>query len=833
MAWPMSRFPPRAASAAGRARLGSALGAALALSASPAGAAASPPPSPLQLPLEPIEDTAEIALSGRRLVLAVWIDGTPEDAPVYAREADGTLWLSRDDLVRLGLLRPPRTDAPVAASDSAEVALAALTGLSYRFDPAEQRLDITSWAAAKRSNRIALGGDQADSRLAVPVSANTAALALNYDASARIDGDGTALAGLVEARLSLPHGAGLAAMRFGPDGRGGAEAVRLDSRFDLYDAGRDRIWRFGDTIAVGGANARAVRLGGVQLLGDFATRPDLVTRPLPGFAGQVAVPSALDLLVDGRRVGGGEVAPGDFSVTNVPTITGRGTVDLVVRDALGRAERQSISFYANPALLRAGLDETSIALGAVRQGYGRDSFDYGTAALIAAHRHGLSDRTTLVAHAELTPRLANLGGGAAITLAGLAAVHLDATISHDRSASQGPSRGAWGYRLVAAIESIGDPFSLTARIATASPDYRDIAGLDDGALPRLELIASAGLDLGAWGSADLGYAWREAVPADPTRRRAAARPEVSLLTASWRAALGRRVDFGVQAFHDLNPGGATSILLGPTISLGGNAIAAGFASLGADGRDASAVLTRPDVLPGQTGYRLSADLGTADRLAALISHRREFGRGEAGIETVDGRLAGRLSLSGALVLSDAGPLFAQAIDGAYGIVDLRGIDGVAIRQDYRAAGRTNRRGYLLIPRLNAWTVNRIGYDPLALPDLAIAGDDLVAVRPMEGGAVRIGFDIALRRPYSLLIEDEAGLPLAPGLSARIEGATGADAAELITGFDGTLFVPDGGRPLTIAVTRLDGSTCTVRASIPTDLPPLSRAGPYRCQATGI
>jgi len=238
-------------------------------------------------------------------VLAVWIDGTPEDAPVYAREADGTLWLSRDDLVRLGLLRPPRTDAPVAASDSAEVALAALTGLSYRFDPAEQRLDITSWAAAKRSNRIALGGDQADSRLAVPVSANTAALALNYDASARIDGDGTALAGLVEARLSLPHGAGLAAMRFGPDGRGGAEAVRLDSRFDLYDAGRDRIWRFGDTIAVGGANARAVRLGGVQLLGDFATRPDLVTRPLPGFAGQVAVPSALDLLVDGRRVGGG------------------------------------------------------------------------------------------------------------------------------------------------------------------------------------------------------------------------------------------------------------------------------------------------------------------------------------------------------------------------------------------------------------------------------------------------------------------------------------------------------------------------------------------------
>ena len=62
-----------------------------------------------------------------------------------------------------------------------------------------------------------------------------------------------------------------------------------------------RRYRAGDFISGFLSWTRPVRLGGAQINSDFSMRPDLITFPVPAVAGSVAVPSTVDVLVNGSR----------------------------------------------------------------------------------------------------------------------------------------------------------------------------------------------------------------------------------------------------------------------------------------------------------------------------------------------------------------------------------------------------------------------------------------------------------------------------------------------------------------------------------------------------
>ena len=79
-----------------------------------------------------------------------------------------------------------------------------------------------------------------------------------------------------------------------------------------------------------------MRVGGLQVSRNFAIRPDLVTYPLPQFAGQAAIPSTVDLYIDNFRTQSASVNPGPFVIDNGPRINGAGQATVVTTDALGR-----------------------------------------------------------------------------------------------------------------------------------------------------------------------------------------------------------------------------------------------------------------------------------------------------------------------------------------------------------------------------------------------------------------------------------------------------------------------------------------------------------------
>ncbi|MFP3374493.1 fimbrial biogenesis outer membrane usher protein, partial [Pseudomonas sp. SIMBA_068] len=79
--------------------------------------------------------------------------------------------------------------------------------------------------------------------------------------------------------------------------------------------------------------------------------PDLVTYPLPAFAGEAAVPTSLDLFINGYKSSTTELQPGPYTLTNVPFINGAGEAVVVTTDSLGRQVSTTLPFYVTSSLL--------------------------------------------------------------------------------------------------------------------------------------------------------------------------------------------------------------------------------------------------------------------------------------------------------------------------------------------------------------------------------------------------------------------------------------------------------------------------------------------------
>jgi outer membrane usher protein len=151
--------------------------------------------------------------------------------------------------------------------------------------------------------------------------------------------------------------------------------------------------------------SRAVRLGGGQLSSDFSLRPDLVTYPLPVIGASAAVPSTVNVLVNGIRQFSEPAQPGPFAVRSLPVVTDAGEVSVAVLDALGRQVLVTLPFYVSTTLLKPGLASYSLEAGMARQDYSLITDGYAHWATNGALRYGLTDWLTMEGHIEATDSL--------------------------------------------------------------------------------------------------------------------------------------------------------------------------------------------------------------------------------------------------------------------------------------------------------------------------------------------------------------------------------------------------------------------------------------------
>jgi len=688
------------------------------------------------------------------LLLEVWRNGAATGMVLPVTRDGAALLIPASDFAALSI--------NVTAPPSETVDLTKLPGVSATIDEANQRLMLVAAPAALPRQLYDLGAAPA----VTPAISETGAI-LRYDLSAT-------LADAARAGRTLTGGAGLELDLFGGNRRFLANgfasfgalgrAVRLDTALTLDRPETLTHLTIGDAISVAPAHARAVRFAGLQYATDFSLAPGLVTMPLPSFFGESEVPATVEVYSGAARLAQQDVAPGPFELRNLPILTGGGAATVVVRDVLGRESTQTFSLFLDKAMLAPGREAFAFDAGFRRAGYGLRSFDYRDPMLSADWRGGFDVGLTLEAHGEAAPRLALLGGGAALGLGpGFIAAHLAASSSGD------------GTGLMAALSArlnLGR-INLFGAGQAGNGAFRDLASLDGFAPPRWRLQAGATADLKNAGV--LAFSW--------IGEKRPGRQAQSLLNASWSLALPGGLSFAATALYDFatRDAGAQIALAMP---VGARGLASLSAASDAGGTVVQALYDNPADPDGGLGYRLGLGSARSARLQAEARYVGEqFGAG-GGVAVADGHAALRADIGGALIALRGG-LFATRDPGEAVALVETGAPGIRIYRENRPVAVSDAEGRALLTGLAALAPNHIAVEPLDYPFDTVVETAAMTVAPPRRGAALVDLAPPRRRPLLAMVS-RGGLSLPAGARVIFDGEAEAQAL----GHDGRLFIAD-------------------------------------------
>lgn len=767
----------------------------------------------------------------RALLLGVTVNGNPAGVVTDFVERGGRLFVRRSDLEAIGV-----TLGATGVRDRADTEMLPLDGwpsLSHHFDERSQTIDLAVPDTLLRPTRIrhAAGAMASD----LPVESGWGAV-LNYDLFGTSLGPRNFAQFLLDGRVFTPHGVAVTSIlgRLGPSLYGDS-ITRLESNWVLWNPDSMLKARIGDVLGRGLSWTRPVRIGGVQIGTDFAARPDLVTFPTPTFAGSVAVPSSVDVLVNGVRLLTHDVQPGPFEVRQLPIVTGAGEVSVVTRDSTGQDVRRTLPIYASTAMLASGLSSFSAEVGVVRLNYGLLSDDYRAPAGSVTYRRGLFDHLTAEIHAEgttgvgsgidrrqRTGRVAMAGGGLIV-----AAPHLGAlSLGLAGSASENGRNAALA---TVAAERISPGFSVSVSAQATTRGFADTAAAFGDPFPRVSIRGSVGWTIEGIGTFGMAYAglWRDAAAVQAvgagtfghsTRPIGAATgfdvlsllpaQRVSVLSASFsRPVLGEWAYLYVNAFRDF--GGSTGVMAGISISIGPRATVGVSASAGRGQTYAAVQASQGVVEVGDLGWQAQAARGDLERQFGLTEYKSPWGRVTTGVDRTGRQTAVRAGVQGALAFVGGNIFAANTLRDSFAVVDTGGEKGVGVLHENRLIGRTDGSGQALVPNLRSFEANRLAIDP---SDVPIDADALVTsrlVRPRDRSGVMVRFPVTRSRGALLRLVDATGMPLPVGATVSLQGhgAEGGMAAGAPVGFGGEAYLTALTPWNRIEVTLPDGARC--------------------------
>jgi len=751
----------------------------------------------------PTMAAADPAVDGEALYLEVTLNQTRNGQLFRFVRRDERFFASTDTLRQLGFNVHDNDENRLHALDE-------FPGVVVRYDAGQQRIAIDAPLSQLSLSTTVLNTPGDD----IPRIAGAAPGALlNYDLYATQQDGASNLTATAELRL-FGIGNGLfsntAVTRTyrarGENWRG--ETVRLDSYWQLSFPESAVTVTVGDTFS-GFLNwTRAVRLGGVQVGRNFGLQPYRITTPLPAFLGEVAVPSAVDLYVNGLRQYSGEVPTGPFELATVPGVTGAGNAQIVITDAFGRTRTLDFPFYATQQLLAKGLSDWSLNAGVVREDYGTRSFSYAHDPVASGNlRYGISDRFTVEAHAEGGGGLVNAGAGGLWLLARAGVL----SGSYVRSALEGESgsQTALGY-----VWNNGR-FNVSADSQRTQGDYRDVASLYGPPPPETSERALAGFTTSAFGNLSLSYVRLSSRESSSSRYAG----------AFWSQSFARGWSANLSVNQNLDDDRDRSVYLGISVALDNNRQLSTTLQRNGD-RDTGIVdLSRPVPSDGGYGWRLQAR-GGDDGTGGLAEGGwvNNVGRYGLGVASFGGDSYGYANASGGLVLMGGHAFASRNISDAFAVVSTDGIAGVPVQLENRPIGHTDANGMLLVTPLNAWQRNKLSIDPMDLPaNLRIDNVALLAT-PRDRSGTRVRFGITPVRAAIVVLHDGAGQPLLLGSSVQLESAGNAGA---LVGYDGEVYLDTLSDHNRLRAGTPDGN-CHATFDYPAANDAIPRIGPLTC-----
>ncbi|ERK17273.1 Sigma-fimbriae usher protein [Pantoea sp. AS-PWVM4] len=747
--------------------------------------------------------------AGQQYMLELIINQGEQGNIVPVEQKNGDFWLRRGDLERAGI--------PADKLQGQQINVNQLNSVKVDYDNQRQRLLLTVPPAWLPGQVIG----QSHNGPRYPGRSSTGAL-LNYDFYAtRTDHSGTRLATWNELRLFGAAG------QFSSNGvwqqqlEGSAPQqqegyIRYDTWWSNENEEAIVSWRAGDLITDSLSWSNSVRLGGVQIGRDFSVRPDLVTYPLPQFSGQAAVPSTVDLFINGYRSSQANVQPGPWSLTNVPFVNGAGDAVITTTDAVGRQVTTTLPFYVSSNLLRQGLSDYSFSAGAMRENYGIKNFDYGAAAASGSYRYGLTDWLTLETHAEGSDEVAMGGAGGQVKLGSWGVIN--GALAQSQMSGKPGTQYSWGYQYNNSWLSLGTQHTLR------TVDFGNLALVGNRSdsedtsysLARRSAQYTASVSMNQYGS--LGLAYLDINSGDGERTR--------LWNLSWSKNLWGNSSLYISASRDQQQGewsGAISLV----IPFGEQGSASVSMERDQQGENNQRIyLSR--AMPSDGGYSWDASWAnqggnSGDYRQGSLRYRNNKVDTSAGFYGDDDNITQWADFSGALVLMDNRLFVANQINDAFVLVKTNYPD-VNIRYENQSMGRTDKEGYLLVPSISSYYAAKYDIDTLDLPA------DMTSPRVEQRFAVKrqsgylLNFPVEKLRSASVILHDSNGKPLP--VSSQVLRA--GQATEYV-GWDGITWMENLEASNPIQVTTPDGRSCRTELTIANGQPlALKTYGPLTC-----
>ncbi|UZE09977.1 fimbria/pilus outer membrane usher protein [Pseudomonas sp. B21-053] len=695
---------------------------------------------------------------------------------------------------------------------SAEVDLDSLPGLHSEYDSAGQRLLLNvppDWLPEQF-----VGNREVYPR--TPALSSFGAL-LNYDLYLNdTDDAGTYLAAWNEVRLFDSWGTLSNTGQYRRTLSGDAVStlnngyLRYDTTWRFSDDERLLTYEAGDLVSGALPWSSSVRLGGVQLSRDFGVRPDLVTYPLPQFAGEAAVPSSVDLFINGYKSSSADLQPGPYTLTNIPFINGAGEAVVVTTDALGRQVSTTVPFYVTSSLLQKGLSDFSVAAGTLRRDYGLKDFSYGPGVTSGSLRYGVSDNFTLESHAEASDTLTLGGFGGNLRLGNFGV--LNTALSQSQFDSESGQQLSLGYQYSS------QRYSFSYQRLQRRDQYADLTVIDSPytTLSKRSEQATLSLNLDTWGS--LGFGYFDVRAADDSRTR--------LLNLTWSKPLWRNTSFylsGNREIGDSNWAVQAQLVI-PFDLRGSLAISSERSKTGQSQQRVN--YSRAVPTEGGLGFNLGYAQGDGPAYRqADLTWRLQSVQLQAGVYGTSEAETRWADASGSLVWMDRQVFAANRIDDAFVVVSTDGYADIPVRYENQQVGHTDRNGHLLVPWSSAYYRGKYEIDPLNLPANVRSPNVEQRIAVRRGSGYLLEFPLSRVIAASIVLVDarQQELPLGSGVVHEQSGT------QTVVGWDGLVYLENLQAQNNLRVTLADGGTCQVQFAVDMQQQQIPLIGPLVCQ----
>ncbi|MDC9818650.1 fimbria/pilus outer membrane usher protein [Pectobacterium polonicum] len=585
-------------------------------------------------------------------------------------------------------------------------------------------------------------------------------------------------------------------------------------RFDTYwrynDNERMITYQIGDLISNSLTWSNSARMGGLRVARNFGLRPDIVTYPMLQYTGTAAVPSTLDLFINGYKANSTNLNAGPFTLTNTPYLNGAGEATVITTDAQGRQVSTTLPFYVSNTLLREGFSDFDLSIGALRQDYGIKNNAYtNEPAISGIYRYGLTNKLTVSAHGEALQDLYLLGAGADFTLGRWG------TLSSSYSQSE---KETTGHQYTTGYSYYSSAFGLSVQHAKRSEAYRDLTvALTEGYLSRESYQATLSSQIFGAGNGSFGVGYFDIRTYDSTRTR--------LLNLSFSRQVWQDSSIYLAVNKSLDESGY-SAQLQFVMPLGKNgSINAGVQRDNNGDYSPRVGINRTAPTEGGFGWNAAYGAGRNPYHQGALNWRGPYAMMAGGTYGNEGNTTQWGELSGSLIYMNGGLFPSNRINDAFIVVDTEGYPNVPVKYENQLVGKTNKRGHLLVP----WVVSnypaKLEIDTLQLPANVTTPQVESRVSVKEGSGIVVKFPVHAVRSANIMLRNTDGNPLTIGTWITDE----ASGNTTISGYDGLAYFANLGTSTRLRFKQEDGRLCRVAFSLPESQTMMATIGPLTCQ----